>query len=148
MSHATYTQGNLVDSQLFVVGSQTTNLTPSLSFDHKLCFRCANGSCKPILDIYVSINFQRYKKLFKAKGFDPCNHSLKIRESTETPTPNMRVHLGVWLFILTLSQTLRSLSWPNLLQTLALVTSPRLGLRHYMFHDNLILSQSCTKHHQ
>jgi hypothetical protein len=27
-------------------------------------------------------------------GFDPCNHSLKIWESTETPTPNMEVHLG------------------------------------------------------
>ncbi len=31
-------------------------------------------------------------------GFDPCNRFLKIRESTETPTPNMGVHLGVWGF--------------------------------------------------
>jgi hypothetical protein len=33
------------------------------------------------------------------------------------------------MFILTLSHTLGSLSWPALLQTLALVVSPRLGLR-------------------
>jgi hypothetical protein len=28
--------------------------------------------------------------------FDPCNCSLKIWESIETPTPKMKVHLGVW----------------------------------------------------
>jgi hypothetical protein len=37
--------------------------------------------------------------------------------------PTLRVH-----FILALSHTPRSFSWPNLLQTLALVVSPRLGL--------------------
>jgi hypothetical protein len=56
--HATWMQGNRVDSRLFVVGSQIGNLTPNLtpgpSFGHNLCFRCWNGSCKPILDIYVS----------------------------------------------------------------------------------------------
>jgi hypothetical protein len=127
--HATYTHWNRVDSQLFVVGSQTASLTLGLSFGHKLCFRCPNGSCEPILDIYVSIDFQWYKKLFKARGFDPCNRSLKIWESTGTPTPNMGVHLGVWMFILTLSHTPGSLSWPDLLQTFALVASPRLRLR-------------------
>ncbi len=62
MSHATYMQGNQVDSWLLVVGSQIVNLTPSQSFDHNLCFRSPNGSCKPILDIYVSITFQWYIK--------------------------------------------------------------------------------------
>jgi len=61
MSHATYTQGNQVDSWLLVVGIQTTNFIPDPSFGHNLCFRCPNGSCKPILDIYVSITFQCIK---------------------------------------------------------------------------------------
>jgi hypothetical protein len=61
MLHVTCMQGNGVDSWLLVIGSQTANLTPSLSFGHNLCFKCPNGSCKPILDIFVSINFQWYK---------------------------------------------------------------------------------------
>ncbi len=51
MSHATYTQGNQVDSRLLVVKSQIVNLIPDLSFGHNLCFRCPNESCEPILDI-------------------------------------------------------------------------------------------------
>jgi hypothetical protein len=57
-------------------------LTPGPSFGHNLCFRCPNGSCKPILDMYVLRSFQLYKKLPNPMGFDPCNRSLKIREST------------------------------------------------------------------
>jgi hypothetical protein len=56
--HTTCTQRNWVYSRLSVVGSQIANLTPGLSFVHNLCCRCPNGSCKPILDIYVSIAFQ------------------------------------------------------------------------------------------
>jgi hypothetical protein len=106
MSHVTCTQGNRVDSWLLVVGSQIGNLTPDLSFAHNLCFRCPNGQCEPILDIYTSIAFQWYTKLVKAKNFDPCNRVLKIRKSfrdsnsqMNTPTPNMGVHLRVWGFI-------------------------------------------------
>jgi len=29
-------------------------------------------------------------------GFDPYNCSLKIRDSTKTPTPKVVAHLGVW----------------------------------------------------
>jgi hypothetical protein len=61
VSHVTWMQGNRVDSWLFVVGSQIASLTLNLSFGHKLCFRCPNGSCEPILDICVSIAFQWYK---------------------------------------------------------------------------------------
>jgi hypothetical protein len=86
MSHATWTQGNRVDSRLLVVGSQTANLTLGLSFGQNLCFRCPNGSCEPILDIYVSIAFQWNKEIFKPMGFDPCNRPLKIWESIGTPT--------------------------------------------------------------
>jgi hypothetical protein len=129
VSHATYTQGNRVDSRLPVVGSQTASLTPDLSFGHNLCWKCPNGSCEPISDIYTSIAFQWYKELFKTRGFGLFNCSLKFWESTGTQTPKMGVHLGVWVFILTLSHTPRLLSWPALLRTLALITSPRLGLR-------------------
>jgi hypothetical protein len=98
MSHVTCAQGNRGDSWLLVVGSQTANLIPSLSFGYNLCFRCPNGSCDPILDIYVSIAFQWYEELFEPLSFDPYNHSLNIQESTKTPIPNMGVHLEVWEF--------------------------------------------------
>jgi hypothetical protein len=81
MSHAACTQGNRVDSRLLVIGSQTTNLTPGLSFGHNLCFRCPNEQCEPILDIFTSIAFQWYKELFEERSFDSCNRALKIRES-------------------------------------------------------------------
>jgi len=51
VSHATCMQRNQVDSRLLMVESQTTNLTPSLSFGHNLCFRCLNQWCEPILNI-------------------------------------------------------------------------------------------------
>jgi hypothetical protein len=93
MLHAACTQGNQVDSQLLVVGSQTTNLTPDLSFGHNLCFRYTNGWCEPILDMYASITFQWYKKLFEAMSFGPCHRVLKIWKSFWDS------NLGVWRFI-------------------------------------------------
>jgi hypothetical protein len=78
MSHTTSTRENRGDSWLLVVGSQIGKLTPNPSFGHNLCFKCLNGSCKPILDIYVSINFQWYKKILNPLSFDPYNHFLKI----------------------------------------------------------------------
>jgi hypothetical protein len=96
--HTIYTQENRVNSQFFVVGSQTANLTLDFSFGHNLCLRYPNGSCEPILDIYVSIIFQWYKELFNPMGFDPCNYSLKIQES-RILTPKVKAPLGVWRFI-------------------------------------------------
>jgi len=58
MLHATCTQGIRVDSRLLVVESQTVILIPDLYFGHNLCFKYPNGSCEPILDIYVSRTFQ------------------------------------------------------------------------------------------
>jgi hypothetical protein len=46
MLHATYMQGNRVNSRLLEIGSQIAKLIPDLSFDHNLCFRCPNESCK------------------------------------------------------------------------------------------------------
>ncbi len=99
MWNATCTQGNQGDSRLLVLESQIANLTPSPSFAHNLCFRYPNGSCKPILDIYVLRYFQWYKELFNPMSFDPWNHPLKIRESIRIPTPKVGAHLGMWGFI-------------------------------------------------
>ncbi len=106
MLHATYKKGNWGDSWLLVVGNQIGNLSLDPSFGHNLCLKCPNGSCEPILDIYVQRDFQWYKEIFNTMGFDPCNRSLKIWKSTGTPTPKVRVPLGVWRFILSHSPTL------------------------------------------
>jgi hypothetical protein len=96
--HATYMQRDCGDSWLLMVESQITNLTFGLSFGHNLCFICPNGSCEPILDIYILKAFQWYKEIFNPMGFDPCNLFLKIPKSIGTPTPKVGVHLGVWRF--------------------------------------------------
>jgi hypothetical protein len=65
-----------------------------------------NGSCEPILDIYISKGFQWYKELFNLMSFDPWNCVLKIQKSIGTPTPKVKTHLGVWGFIPSHSPTL------------------------------------------
>jgi hypothetical protein len=133
MSFGTCTQQNRVNSRLLVVKSQSANLTIDPFFGHNLCCKCPNGSCELILDIYVLIIFQWYKKILNPLGFDPCTHSLNIRESTKTPTPKVEAPLGVWRFIPSHFLSLPGfLSWPVILQALTLVVSPRLGLRQYM----------------
>jgi hypothetical protein len=84
--HSTCTHRDRVDSRLLVVGSHIASLTPDPSFDHNLCCRCPNGSCKVILDIYTSRPFQRYKEHFNARFFDPCNQALSFLESRRTPS--------------------------------------------------------------
>jgi len=106
MSHHTCTQGNQGDSWLLVVGSRIVNLTLSPSFGHNLCFKCPNGSCKLILNIYVPRAFQWYNEFLNPISFDPCNCFLKIWKSTRTPTPKMGAHLGVWRFNPSHSSTL------------------------------------------
>jgi hypothetical protein len=138
MSHAACTQGNWVDSWLLVVRSQTANLTPGHSFGHNLCFRCPNEQCEPILDIYTSIDFHWYKELFKARSFDPCNHTLKIWESFRDSNSqhgsslgSVKVHsLTLFAFPGACEVLPESPSWPATLQPLTLVASPKLRLRH------------------
>jgi hypothetical protein len=110
MSHATCTQENLVDSRLLVVRNQTANLTFSPSFGHNLCLKCPNGSCEPILDIYVSITFQWYNELFNAMGFDSYNRTLKIWENS----PNRNSFGNVKVYSLTLLHSRTSLLACNL----------------------------------
>jgi hypothetical protein len=134
-------------------------LTFDPSFGHNLCLKYLNGSCEPILDIYIPRNFQWYKELFNPINFDPWNLPLKIRESMGTPIPKMRAHLGVCGFILLHSPTLPWAwnvtlglhSWPTPFQAFALVASPRLGLwhkrfflfNHYRFFLCVILLNHC-----
>jgi len=147
MLHATCTQGNQVDSWLLVVGSQIGNLTPGPSFGHNLCFKCLNGSCELISDIYVLRAFQWYKELLNPLSFDPYNCPLKIWESIKTSTPKVKTPLGMWGFIPSHSLTLPGACnvvpelpfWPATLQALALVTNPRLGL--WQWHKGLLFNR-------
>ncbi len=88
--HSTCTQRGRVDSRLLMVGGQTANLTPSLSFCQNLCYKCPNGSCKPIFDMYILIAFQWYKEHFNARCFDPYNWTLKFWKSQWTPKSPFR----------------------------------------------------------
>jgi len=111
-------------------------LTPRPSFGYNLCVKSPNGSCEPILDMDVPRNFQWYKELHNPMGFHPYNRSLKIQESTGTPTPKVGAHLRVWRFIPSHSLALPKTwnvttglhTWPAPSQALASVVSPRLGL--------------------
>jgi len=130
-------QVNQVDSRLFLVGSQTGNLTPDPSFGHNLCFKSSNEQCEPILNIYVPRSFQWYKKCHKPLSFDLWNCSLKFWESIRTPSPKVGIALGVWGFtpshFLTLSgvcDVIPELSLsPHPCNPFALVANPKLGLR-------------------
>jgi hypothetical protein len=69
MSHITCTQGNQGNSWLLVVGNQIVNLVLAPSFVHSLCLKYLNGSCEPILNIYVLRAFQWYMEIFNPLGF-------------------------------------------------------------------------------
>jgi hypothetical protein len=58
MWHAICTHLFQGDSHLLMGESQIGTLTPDPSFGHNLCFKYSNWSCEPILNIYVSRNFQ------------------------------------------------------------------------------------------
>ncbi len=117
LSHSFCTPWGRVDSQLFVIGSQTVSLTPGPSFDHNSCCRCLNGPCEAIFDIYTLRPFQRYKGHLKARCFDLCHRALKSQESRRTPSshfqeceshPHTCLKVGLrqsgFLFILVMTQ--------------------------------------------
>jgi hypothetical protein len=64
-------QLNWGDSRLLLVENQIGSLIFGISFGHNLCFKYPNGSCEPILDIYISRDFQLYKELFNLMSLDP-----------------------------------------------------------------------------
>jgi len=112
--------------------------TRFLTFGHNLCFKYPNGSCKTILDIYVPRAFQCYIELFNPMNFDPVIIFWKFR-SPSTPTSKVRTHLGVCgsipshfpTFPRAWNVTFRLHSQLTPSQALALVASPKLGLRHF-----------------
>jgi hypothetical protein len=71
-------------------------------------------------------------------SFDLCNHALKIQKSTWDSNSqhwsslgSVRVHaLTLFALLGACDVTPGSSFWPTTLQPLALVVSPRLGLRH------------------
>jgi len=105
-----------------MVGSQIANLTPDLLLAINCVLDCPNEQCESILDIYVPRAFQWYKECHKLLSFDPWNCSLKFQKSTETPSPKVKVALGVCDVTLELSLGLHPCN------PFALVTSPRLRL--------------------
>jgi hypothetical protein len=86
ISHSQFGGREEVDSRLLVVGSQTANLTPGLSFAHNLGYRCPNGQFEAIFDIYASRPFQWHQEHLNARCFGPCCRTLNIRESRRTPS--------------------------------------------------------------
>jgi hypothetical protein len=135
MLHATYTQINWGDSRLLMVKSQIVNLT----IGHNLCLKCPNGSCEPILDIFVSRTFCWYKEFLNVMGSDPCNCWI-FESPSRLRLPKVGAQLGVWWFIPSQFPTTLG-AWnvtPGLhfwlapSQALALVASPRLGLQHLL----------------
>jgi len=81
-------------------------LTPSLSFGHNLCFKFSNGSCKPILDIFVSKSFHWYKERFNPMSFDSSNRSLNIWQYGKDSNSQSGSPLGsVWAHSCTPSYT-------------------------------------------
>jgi hypothetical protein len=85
--HITCTQVNQGDSWFLVVENQIGTLTFTPSFGHNLCMKYSNGSCNPILNIYVSGSFQWYKKFFNPMSFDPCNRLWRFRSSSGLQLP-------------------------------------------------------------
>ncbi len=138
MWHVTYMRVNQGNFLILLVGNQIGNLIHDLFIGHNSCFKWPNGSCEPISYIYILWVFSWYKGLFNSMNFDPYNCILKILDSIRTPTPKMGTHLGVWGFVPshcptfpgTWNVTPKLHSWPTILQTLASVTSPWLGLWH------------------
>jgi hypothetical protein len=89
VSHSQFGGREEVDSWLFVVGSQTANLTLGPSFAHNLGYGCPNGQGKAIFVIYASRPFQWHQEHLNSRCFGPCCRALNIRESRRTPNPQL-----------------------------------------------------------
>jgi hypothetical protein len=97
--HSQFRGREEVNSRLLVVGSQTASLTPGPSFAHNLGYRCPNGQCEAIFDIYASRPFQWHQEHLNARCFGPWCRTLNIRESRRTPSPHfgsVGLHPHTW----------------------------------------------------
>jgi hypothetical protein len=89
LSHSQFGGREEVDSRLLMVGSQTASLTPGPSFGYNLGYRCSNGQCEAIFDIYASRPFQWHQENLNTRCFGPCCRTLNIRESRTTSSPQL-----------------------------------------------------------
>jgi hypothetical protein len=87
--HSQFEGREEIDSWLLVVGSQIASLTPGPSFAHNLGYKCPNGQCEAILDIYASRPFQWHQEHLNARCFGPFCRTPNIRESQRTPSPQL-----------------------------------------------------------
>jgi len=114
--HATCTQVNQGNSWLLMIGSQIDILTPGPSFDHNFCFKYSNGSCEPILDIYVSRSLQWYKEFNEFWPLKLLSQNLWIHQDSNSQSENP---LGsVWVHSFTLSyipKNMKCNSWASFL---------------------------------
>jgi len=112
MWHMTYMQGNRGNSRLLIV-------IGSPSFGHNLCFKCPNGSCEPILDIYVLKAYQWYKEFLNSNRFWPLRSLSKNSEVHQNSNSQSGSSLGsVRVPSLTFFYTPRNMrcdSWTSLL---------------------------------
>jgi hypothetical protein len=123
VSHSQFGGREEVDSWLLVIGSQTANLTLGPSFGYNLGYKCPNGQCEGIFDIYASRPFQWHQEHPNARCFGLCCWILNIQESRRTPN----LQLWEWEF------------HPP--------TSPKVGLRHWRSLDTLFYN-ICLSLHQ
>jgi hypothetical protein len=77
-----------VDSRLLVVRNQIASLTPDPSFYHNLCWKCPNGSCEAIFDIYTSISFQWHEERLKARCLTPAIKLWSFKSPRGLPSPH------------------------------------------------------------
>jgi hypothetical protein len=132
MPHVVCKQVNRVDSRLFLVGSQISNLTPGPSFGHNLCFRCPNEQCKPILNIYVLRVFNDIKNATSHWVLTPKITLWSFGSPPGFHFPKWELLGSVRVHSLTLSYTpgrmwcdSRASSWPAPLQPLSLGREPK-----------------------
>jgi hypothetical protein len=80
-----------------------------VSFSHNLCCKYLNGSCEPILNIYVSRNFKRYKEIFNSMSFDPPKSLFKnLGVLWNSNSQNGNPLGSVWAHFFTFFHTLES----------------------------------------
>jgi hypothetical protein len=99
--HSTCTHRGRVDSQLLMVGSQTTDLTPSLSFVHNLCCRCPNGSCEAIFTSTLQDISNNIKNTSRQGVLTPIIKLWVFGSPRGLPSP----HFGSVSVVLTLLQS-------------------------------------------
>jgi hypothetical protein len=75
--------------------------SPGSSFDQNLCYKYLNGSCEPILDIYVPRAFQWYNEIFNPMSFDPLpSKNLKVHWDSNSQSESSLGSAGVHSFTL------------------------------------------------